>query len=62
MKAIVFVLFPIHAAATPQLEEPVREACALAAPSAANDEITGPPFWTWFIENPRLAKSCDATA
>jgi hypothetical protein len=56
MKAIVVVFFQTFKSETSEQQLGLRQIRTLAAPANA----WTPPFWTWFIENPRLAQSNDS--
>ena len=62
MNAIVFVLMPTRDNEPPAEQAAARPAIDRLPPAASSPERperdqTTPPFWTWFIENPRR---CDA--
>jgi hypothetical protein len=59
MKAIVVVFFLRRKPETPERQLSLRETRTLAAPANAGGNAWTPPFWTWFIENPRRVQSND---
>lgn len=56
MKTIVVVFFRTRQPETSKQQLRLRPTGTLAAPVNSNS-ATAAPFWTWFIENPRLVKS-----
>ena len=53
MKAIVIVFFRTFKAETSERQLSLRQTRALTGPAKLDNESRTPPFWTWFIENPR---------
>jgi hypothetical protein len=69
MDAIVFVVVP--ASDSQRLAEQVvdllptggaSDRTKASIPATSEPDQTAPPFWTWFIENPRPAGQHTATA
>ncbi|MEN3368869.1 MAG: hypothetical protein V7609_1012 [Verrucomicrobiota bacterium] len=54
MKAIVVLFFRTLKPETSEQQLSLPPARTL--PASANPGTWTPPFWTWFIENPRLAQ------
>lgn len=57
MKAIVLVFFRTRKPETSEQQLSLRQRSSLAAPAIPAKDTWTPPFWTWFIENPRLVRS-----
>jgi len=57
MKVIVVVFFRTRKPKTSKQQVRLGPTGTLAAPANSNSATAAPPFWTWFIENPRLVKS-----
>lgn len=56
MKAIMVVFFRTRKPETSKQQVRLRPTGTLAAPANPNSATWTPPFWTWFIDNPRLVK------
>ncbi len=59
MKAIVVVFFRTRKPEPSEQQLSLRETRSLAAPGNSSGDTWTPPFWTWFIENPRLVRRND---
>jgi hypothetical protein len=60
MKAIVVLFMPApNPAAAPERTLSVQSMFRLAAPATPRRQTSTPPFWTWFVENPRPIPSSD---
>jgi hypothetical protein len=53
MKVIVVAFFRTFKPEIFERQLSLRQTRALAAPANPDDDTWTPPFWTWFIENPR---------
>lgn len=59
MKAIVVLFFRTREPKTSERPLRPQKTRSLAAPATPGGNTWTPPFWTWFIENPRLVRSND---
>jgi hypothetical protein len=62
MKAIAVVFFQAFQPETPKRQLSPRHTRAPEAQPNPDDDRSTPPFWTWFIENPRPDKRDTGTA
>jgi hypothetical protein len=59
MKAIVVLFFRTREPETSVQQLTLRPTRRPAPPANPSGDTPKPPFWTWFIENPRLVQSND---
>jgi hypothetical protein len=61
MKAIVVVFFRTHEPAASEQQPGLCQTGRRAASAKLIAETQAPPFWTWFIKNPRSLRSTHRT-